>query len=279
MGKVSVFIDRWRLGRLFMLGTVTASTAWGFGASPADTALAFVFGMALSCSGFFIDYAADHAADTAAGKTQNPVSAGVLSRSGAVIISIVSGLTALAAGLILHPLTLLCAAGVYALAAGLALGWLDGPLGRAFSLGGLQMFYALAGSLHNGVFHMEALLIGLFLFLAMTGGRAVGDIRDLPGDTKAGLPTLATRYGTRSALVFLWAFELPAYAVGILLSLRGFFGPAVFFSMALIALLGTVFNLVLTLRPLPRTADIINRLSLGALGGLYSLAMVFGRNY
>jgi hypothetical protein len=57
----------------------------------------------------------------------------------------------------------------------------------------------------------------------------------------------------------------------------GGLGPGWFWCLVAIAAGGTAINVTFALRPTPHRADIANRMSLGILGGLYSLGMVLAR--
>ncbi|MCW4019689.1 MAG: hypothetical protein NWF14_00450 [Candidatus Bathyarchaeota archaeon] len=81
---------------------------------------------------------------------------------------------------------LLVLACVVLIVAGLAIGILDNPISRAFSLCVLQGLHVLIGALAANRFELGVFLLALFPLFAMNGGRVLGDMRDLPYDQKTG---------------------------------------------------------------------------------------------
>ncbi len=147
-------LEAWRLGRMLMLAVITGSTAYGFSATlpqaiPAALAAAF-----LALGGFYLDYLADWRKDRDSGKLLNPLATGELS------IPVALGFVAVGVGgsLVLalweNPWMVFPVLGVVAVVGGLALGWLDTPMLRAFSLGAIQALYVLLGGLAAGNFSL-----------------------------------------------------------------------------------------------------------------------------
>ena len=274
---MSRLFNDFRLARIIMLSMVTASSAYGFGASGVNTALSGLIGALLSMAGFYLDFLLDYTVDKASGSPRNPLVAGLVSRSLLIILVIAGFSGSLAVALVVSPLLLIpCVSVALVLAAG-GLGFLNTPYLRSATLGILQGLYALIGILSAGRMNTAGVLIILFLFFAMTGGRVMGDTRDLPFDRKTGTPSIPNSLGMRFASVFLVLHEAAAYAAGIAAYFIGNFAPGFLYCMLATAGLGTVINILFLTKPVPERADSTNRLSLGLLGGLYVLAMILGR--
>ncbi len=260
-----------------MLTAVTSATAYGFGANLRNTALTAACAFFLALGGFSLDDLADKNRDRKTGKKTNVhLKAGFSDRTAAFIV--IGSLTAgFILALFINPAMVVPVIAVIAVLLGLSRGLLDRTFLRAFSLGALQSLYALLGGLAAGKITPGMVLTAAFLFCAMTGGRVLGDIRDLPYDRKTKTPTLPIRYGIPFSLVFLWVFELLAYAAALAVFLTGELGPGYLVCAAVIAAGGLAINIWLTLKPVPRRADVANRMSLGILGGLYVIGMILGR--
>jgi len=260
-----------------MMVVVTGTTAFGFGATPARAGLAAGSAGLLSLGCFLMDHLFDLRKDRTAGRTTNPFAAGSLApRAGRVVIALLLlGAAALAAPLGWPALATV--GGVILTVVGLGIGVLDTPVLRAVSLGAIQGLYALLGGLSAGPPGAGLGFTALFLLLAMTGGRVLGDVRDSEEDARAGTLTIPLRYGVRASIVFLFCFELLAYLAGVAMHVAGALGRGWLWCLIAIAVTGTAINVSFAVRPSPRSADIANRLSLGLLGGLYSLGMVLAR--
>ncbi len=96
----------------------------------------------------------------------------------------------------------------------------------------------------------------------------------MPGQERSPSPC-ATAF--RASIVFLFCFEFLAYLAGATMHVAGALGRGWLWCLIAIAVTGTAINVSFAVRPSPRSADIANRLSLGLLGGLYSLGMVLAR--
>jgi 4-hydroxybenzoate polyprenyltransferase len=256
---------------------VTGTTAYGFGASATRIALAAGAAGLLSMGCFLLDHLFDLGKDRAGRRANNPFSAGTLSaRAGRALIALLlAGAATLA--LFLGLPALACAGGIVLVVTGLGIGIMDGPVARAVSLGALQGLYALLGGVAAGPLRAGIRLTALFLLLAMTGGRVLGDVRDMPEDERAGTRTIPLRFGIRASILFLFVFEIFSYLTGAAMRLFGGLGLRWLWCLAAIAVAGTAINVRFALEPTPRVADLANRLSLGLLGGLYSLGMVLSR--
>ncbi len=275
--RVGRVFESWRLGRVAMMAVVTGSTAYGFGAALRETLLIGLAAAFLALGGFYLDYLADWRVDRQSGKLLNPIAAGEMSpRAGLAFVIVGVGASA-ALGWLVEPWTLLPMAGVIAIVGGLAAGVLDTPVARAVSLGAIQGLYVVTGGLSAGAFGPGVILTALFLLFAMTGGRVMGDVRDLPHDTRAGTMTIPRKYGTRWASVFLLANEVLAYLVALSVYWVGSLGTGYLYCIWGIVGMGTVLNLVFVARPTPRVADRTNKMSFMLLGTLYVLGMVLGR--
>ena len=111
----------------------------------------------------------------------------------------------------------------------------------------------------------------------MTGGRVMGDVRDLPYDSKTNTMTIPKKYGLRRASVFLILTQVAAYAVALAPYFIGALGRGYFYCILGIIAAGTVINIIFVTKPTPKIADLTNRLSLGVLGMLYTIGVILGR--
>lgn len=270
-------LEAWRLGRMLMLAVITGSTAYGFGASLSQALRAAAIAALLALGGFYLDYLADWRKDRDSGKLLNPLATGELSIPAAWAFVAVGVGGSLVLALLTSPLMALPVLGVVAIVAGLGLGWLDTPVLRAFSLGAIQALYVLIGGLAAGKASLGVWLTALYLFFAMTGGKIMGDVRDLPHDTRAGTLTIPQKFGLRWASAFLLLNELLAYAVALSVYFVGALGRGYLYCILLTIISGMVINIVFIRQPTPRTADITNKLSFIGLGSLYILGMILGR--
>ncbi len=275
--RAAQVFDQLRLARVLMMVVVSGTTAFGFGASTARIALAAGAAGLLSMGCFLLDHLFDLGKDGAGGRSSNPFSAGTLAPlTGRILIALLLAGAGVLALLLGWP-ALASAAGIVLVVAGLGFSILDGPIPRAVSLGALQGLYALLGGLAAGPPSIGLRLTALFLLLAMTGGRVLGDVRDIEDDARAETRTIPLRFGIRASIAFLFTFETLAYLAGAAMYWFGGLGPGWLGCLAAIAAAGTAINVTFALRPTPRAADVANRLSLGLLGGLYSLGMVLAR--
>lgn len=126
-------------------------------------------------------------------------------------------------------------------------------------------------------FEFGVFLLALFLFFAMTGGRVLGDIRDLPHDQKTDTMTIPKKYGIRRASYFLLVNQIIAYAVGLSVYATGLLGLGYLYCMIGIVIVGLPLNLAFIYRPSPRTGNIVNMLSLGILGMLFVFGRILGK--
>jgi 4-hydroxybenzoate polyprenyltransferase len=275
--RAALIFDQLRIARVLMMSVVTGTTAFGFGAAAGRIALAAGTASLASMGCFLLDHLFDLRKDREGKSAANPFTAGTLSPRAGDALS--GALLAGAAGLALTlgwP-ALVCTAAIVIVVAGLGIGILDGPVARAVSLGALQGFYALLGGLAAGPLSIGLGLTAAFLLLAMTGGRVLGDVRDREADERAGTRTIPLSYGIRTSIVFLFVFETLAYLAGAAMYLFGGLGKGWLWCLVAIAAAGTAINVRFALHPIPRTADLANQMSLGLLGGLYSLGMVLAR--
>ncbi|MFB0563761.1 MAG: UbiA family prenyltransferase, partial [Candidatus Lokiarchaeia archaeon] len=190
----SIFEER-RVGRIIMFILITGSVTYGLGGTWPNVVLAGLIGVTLSAGGFYLDYLADYEKDRASGRMLNPIARGTLSpRAGLSIVVLCLGTSAVLS-LLSNPWILLPLVSVVIVDVGLAIGVLDTPFLRAFSLGALQGFYVIIGALAANRFELGVILLSLFLLFAMTGGRVLGDTRDLLYDQKTDTMTIPKKYG------------------------------------------------------------------------------------
>jgi 4-hydroxybenzoate polyprenyltransferase len=270
-------IEAWRIGRVIMMALVTGATAYGFGASTRSVALASLSASFLALSGFYLDDLADWRKDRASGKLLNPIASGELSPRTALVLIIVSVSASAFLGFITHPCSLLPLSGVLLIVGGLGIGVLDTPVLRAVSLGTIQGLYVLLGALAANYAGWAAILSALFLLFAMTGGKVMGDVRDLRHDSRARTMTIPRKYGLRWASAFLLINEALAYLVALSVYATGALRIGYLYCILGIVLAGTAINLLFVSRPTPNVADLTNKLSLGVLGMLFVVGMVLGR--
>jgi 4-hydroxybenzoate polyprenyltransferase len=269
--------EQLKLTRVLMMAVVTGTTAFGFGAPTARIAIAAGTAGLLSMGCFLLDHLFDLKKDGVGGRSSNPFVAGTLApRTGRILIILLLAGAAVLAMLLGWP-ALACAACIVLVVTGLGIGILDGPIPRAISLGALQGLYALLGGLAAGPPGVGIGLTALFLLLAMTGGRVLGDVRDMEADARVGTRTIPLRFGIHASVLFLFCFEILAYLVGAAMFLFGGMGPGWLWCLVATAVVGTAINVRFAMQPTPHVADRANRLSLGLLGGLYSLGMVLTR--
>lgn len=270
-------LEAWRLGRMLMLAVITGSTAYGFGAALPQALRAAAIAALLALGGFYLDYLADWRKDRDSGKLLNPLATGELSIPAAWVFVAIGVGGSLALALLASPLMALPVLGVVVIVGGLGIGWLDTPVLRAFSLGAIQALYVLIGGLAAGRASLGVWLTALYLFFAMTGGKIMGDVRDLPHDTRAGTLTIPQKYGLRWASAFLLINELLAYGAALSVYLVGALGSGYLYCILATILSGVVINAIFIRNPIPKIADITNKLSFIGLGSLYVLGMILGR--
>jgi len=275
--KLVRIFEAWRIARVIMLVLITGSTAYGFGGSSKNVIFASLIAAFLALGGFYLDYLADWRKDRASGKMLNPIASGEMSPELGLVFVIVGTGTSGVLGFLTNPLILLPWAGVILVVSGLAVGILDTPILRAVSLGAIQGFYALIGGLSSGSFGWGVILIALFLLFAMTGGRVMGDVRDLHHDIKVDTMTIPRKYSRRWANIFLLTNEVIAYAAALSVYWIGALSQGYFYCILGIIVAGIIINLIFVTKPTPRIANLTNKLSLGVLGMLYVLGMIFGR--
>lgn len=186
-----------RPGRVIMVTSLTWVSAVIAGVAGPETWLVTLGGMFLAMAGFAFDIYSDREADREGPRPWpvNPLSTGLISAVAArrwILAFVVAG-TVLAAAA--HPLALLPAAVLLATYWGLAAGWLEGPVGRALTLGLLQALYVLLAASATGRIAPLMVVVSLVFLAAMFGARAAADIRDLPSDMKTDTRTLAKVYG------------------------------------------------------------------------------------
>jgi 4-hydroxybenzoate polyprenyltransferase len=263
-----------RIGRIIMLALVTGATAFGLSGDFLKTLVAGLAGFSLALAGFYLDHLLDAPHDRQADNNANPLARGLLSAP-VVFFIIVAGLIASTLlAIVFQPWSLVPAALVLLIVVTLSVRSLGTPLLRAVGLGLLQALYALMGGLFAGGNWLQVLFPAGFLFFAMTGGRVLGDVRDLPLDEQTNALTIPRRYGLVFSRVFLLANEAIAYGVGIAAFFISGFSIYFLLIMVLIALLGSAINIYFCVLPTPRRAKKANAFSLGLLGMLYVTAMV-----
>jgi 4-hydroxybenzoate polyprenyltransferase len=148
---------------------------------------------------------------------------------------------------------------------------------RAFSLGALQGLYVVIGALTARIMDLSVILIALFLFFAMTGGRVLGDARDYLHDQKTDSLTIPKKYGLKWGSYFLLANEILAYIFAVLSFFVGNFNIGYLICVILIIMFGLPITLIFVRNPTPRTGNLVNMLSFGFLGMLFIIGMILGK--
>jgi len=256
---------------------ITGSVSFALGNFWINTILAGLIGATLSAGGFYLDYLGDYKKDRVSGKLSNPIAKGTISPLFGIILVIVLISISIMFGILVNIWTLLPIMGVILVVGGLIIGVLDTPFLRAFSLGALQGFYVLIGALMVFRFELGVIIMALFLFFAMTGGRVLGDIRDLPHDEKTDTITLPKKYGIHRASYFLLLNEILAYIFGILVYFTGILGIGFLFCMILTIIIGLPMTIYFVYKPSPKTGNLINMLSFGILGMLFIIGLIIGK--
>lgn len=257
---------------------ITGSVAYGFGSSLLDVLLASILGASLSASGFYLDYIGDYKKDKESGKFSNPIAKGIISPKSMLIIIIILMCVNVLIAILLNVLILIPIFCIILVILGLNYGILNTPLLRAFSLGALQGFYVIIGALTARIFDLSVILVAIFLFFAMTGGRVLGDARDFLHDQKTDTTTIPKKYGLKWGSYFLLINELLAYIFAILSYFIGNFRIGYLICVIITIILGLPITLVFVRKPTPKTGNIVNMLSFGVLGMLFIIGMVLGRN-
>ena len=270
-------LGEWRVSRIIMLTLTTGSVAYGLGGSWLNVVLVGLIGATLSGGGFYLDYLADYEKDRASGKMSNPIARGVVSPRTTLSFVVFCLAVATVLALLLNPWLLILLGCIVLVFVGLAIGVLDTPFLRAFSLGALQGFYVLIGALGANRFEPGVFLLALFLFFGMTGARVVGDIRDLPYDQKTDTMTIPKKYGIRWASYFYLVNEIIAYVLGLSVYATGLLGAGYLYCMIGIVVVGLPLSLLFVYRPSARTGNITNMLSLGILGMFFVFGMILGK--
>jgi 4-hydroxybenzoate polyprenyltransferase len=263
-----------RVGRIAMLTLVSGTTAFGLSGDVPSSLLALCAGCGAAAAGFYLDHALDRTRDELSGNGANPLASGAMRPPVAIALIAVGLAMAVVPALFVRPLTLIPVALVQGGVLLLHVRPIETPLVRAAGLGLLQAFYVFLGATWAEAPASRAIWLAAFLFFAMTGGKALGDVRDLGHDRRSGARTIPLRFGPNFTRVFLLINEAAAYSIGI--AAYFFAGFRVFFlyAMALTAGAGTVFNIYFCLAPTPARARLVNALSLGVLGMLYVAAMM-----
>lgn len=275
--KIRGFLALIRPGRVLMVSSLTwvsafvANVPW-----PQQWAITFG-GMFLAMAGFALDFYADREADRKAPRPWpiNPLSTGMMGAKAArkwIAFFVIAGLSLC---VWTHLFTLVPAAILLLTYWGLAAGALDGPVGRAVTLGLLQALYVLLAAAATGGISVLMLWVATVFFMAMVGARAAADIRDLPTDLLTQAKTLPKVIGvqrtswimpiaiTISALISLRIYRFSSFDEDYLIWTIASFGPAVVLAWSF------------PIRPTPNYAFILVWPYWG-IGILYMVALVTG---
>lgn len=272
-----IFVD-WRVGRFIMFFMITAAVTYGLNGTWQEVLYAGAIGVLVAFTGFFLDYILDMEDDKKSGKLSNPIAKGTLNPIFAVVLIVTTLfasiiLTIFTNDYVLIPIGILVVViifqGVF--------NFMNTPIIRAITLGVLQGLYVIMGALVAHNLKLSAGLMALYLFFAMTGGRAAGDTRDLPHDLKVDTMTLPKKYGPRGGAIFMLVNQFLAYGVGIGTYFTGIFKIGFLICMIITAVIGTIMSIIFVIKPTPKVANIVNMLSLGILGKLFIVGLITGR--
>ncbi|NPE09510.1 MAG: UbiA family prenyltransferase [Asgard group archaeon] len=272
----NIFVD-WRVGRLIMFFLITASVTYGLEGTWQEILYAGAIGTFLSFSGFFLDYLLDFTDDKKSGKLSNPIAKGTLHHITAVVLIVSTLFASIILTIFTNDWILIPIGVVMVVIIFQGVGFLNTPILRAISLGVLQGVYVLIGALCTDNLNLAAGLMVLFVFFAMTGGRAAGDTRDLSHDMKVDTMTLPKKYGPRGGAIFMLINQFLAYGVGIGTYFIGVFKMGFLICMIITAVIGAVMSIIFVIKPTPKVANIVNMLSLGILGMLFIIGLITGR--
>ena len=274
---VRTFIQLIRPGRVLMVSLLTFVIAYVSRVPSPELRLIVPAGMFLAMAGFALDMYTDRDADKRGGRTWpiNPVAMGTMAPTTArkwITVFVLVGVTLCAS---VHPLTLVPATALLLTYWGIAQGVLDGPIGRAVTLGLLQALYVFLAATATGAILPVMSWVALVLFVSMFGARAFADIRDLPHDQRTGTRSLPKVYGVRAtswiapvaittaAAIAFFTYTLGAFDADYLIWTLVAFVPAVALAWSF------------KLRPTPNYAFALSW-PYWSLGICYMLALVLG---
>ncbi len=277
--RVRGFLTLIRPGRVLMVCSLTWVSAFVAKVPWREQWIITAAGMFLAMAGFALDFYTDKEADKKAPRAWpiNAISTGMMKARTArnwIVLFLVSGLSLC---VLAHPLTLLPATLLLFIYWGLAVGILDGPVGRAITLGLLQALYVLLASAATGRISGLMLWVAAVFLTAMFGARAAADIRDLPSDLLTNTRTLPKAFGVRatswilpisitiSSLISLGIYAFGPFDKDYLLWTLVSFGP------------GLLLAWSFPFRPTPNYAFILVWPYWG-IGILYMVALITG-NY
>ena len=263
----------YRIGRIAMLTLVSGTTAFGLSGNILSALLALAAGLGTALAGFYLDHVIDMSRDRQSPVNVNPLALETMRLPAAIALITAGAALAIVPALVLRPLAVIPVLLVPGVVLFLHIRPLETPLIRALGLGVLQALYVFLGASWAVAPAVRAAWPAAFLFFAMTGGKVLGDVRDLNADERSDAPTIPRRYGLIFSRIFLCASEAAAYLTGIAAYFLGGFGYPYLIAMLVTAVAGTVFNVYFCLDPTPARARLVNALSLGVLGMLYVAAL------
>lgn len=277
LAAVNAFFKLIRPSRVAVISLLTWVSAFVAGVPARGRWLVTLAGMFLSMAGFAVDIYTDRHADKQSPRPWpvNPISAGMMAATTARVWIIFFLLAAVSFCIAVHPLTLVPAAGLLLIYRGLAVGWLDGPIGRSVTLGLLQAMYVLLAAAATGTITVKMTLVATVFLSAMIGARAVGDIRDFPSDKDTDTRSLPKAYGIRATSWLLPAAITVSTAISFGLYAMGLFDRDYLFWTSVSFGPGFVLAWTLPIRPTPNYAFIIV-IPYWGIGILYMLALYLG---
>ncbi len=274
---VRTFMQLIRPGRVFMVSLLTLVIAYVSGVPLPELWLIPLAGMFLAMTGFAVDMYTDRDTDKRGGRTWpiNPVAMGTMAPNVVrkwIVLFVLAGVMLCAS---VHMLTLVPAAVLLLTYGGIAHGVLDGPIGRAMTLGLLQALYVFLAATATGAIPPVMSWVALVLFVSMFGARAFADIRDLPHDQRTGTRSLPKVYGVRATSWIAPVAITTAAAIALFTYTLGAFDADYLIWTLLAFVPGVALAWLFKLRPTPSYAFVLG-LPYWSLGVCYMLAIVLG---
>jgi len=275
--SVKAFLKLIRPGRVLMIVTLTwVSASVAKVSMPGQWIISFA-GMFLAMAGFALDIYTDRKTDKESLRSWpvNPISAGMMTEKAAKRWIVVFLAVGLALSITANPLTLVPASLLLLIYLGLSVGILDGPFGRAITLGLLQALYVLLAAAATGTISGLMIWVALVFFTAMVGARAVADIRDLPNDLQTETRSLPKVFGVRLTSFILPIFITISFIISLHIYTFGTFDKNYLVCTLLSFGPGVVLAWSFPFRPTPNYAFILIGPYFG-IGILYMLALLLG---
>jgi 4-hydroxybenzoate polyprenyltransferase len=261
-----------------MVAMITGTAAFASGADLQRTLLITLVGLLLAVGGFSLDFYADRHLDAVgprARNRRNPLATGEIRPAAGLAFSLSFCCCSLALCAAVSPRSLVPAALVFVVVAGLALHWFERPVARAVTLGLLQALYVALGAL-AGEPGVLAILLGALFFFAMFGGRGMIDIRDFPLDASTPVETLPKRFGIRRTAVLTAICLHLTFGISLAVYFFGDLRPLYLYLDIPFIAVGLVCAWWFALRPSPELGRVLTMVFMMGEGTLVCLAVILG---